>query len=118
MLEEERKRPRLDIDFVRHHEDRLEAYALFSGVSLGSGLGALPHIANCREILLSEAVLVALNHNASGVDLERDIWFCPCPLSSCVVIIIGILEELKNESCFTRIKILRKPMFERARLGG
>lgn len=61
MLKVELEWPRLNMDLPGSHEHRLEADALLADVALRAALGAFADVANGAQVLLGEAILVALN---------------------------------------------------------
>jgi hypothetical protein len=60
MLEEKRKRSRLDLNLPRSHESRLEPNAFLADIALCPVLRALADATDSFDVLLGEAVLVAL----------------------------------------------------------
>lgn len=99
----------MNVHFPGRHEDGLEADPLLAGISLGSDLGALSHIAYCREVLLGEAVFVAFDDNACWMNLKGDVWLDALSLCSSVVVVIGVLEKLKDQSSTARVEVSGKP---------
>jgi hypothetical protein len=69
---------------------------------LRSGLGALPDIANCCQILPLEALFVAINDDSIWVDSKYNVGILPF----WVFVVIRILEKFENESSLACVQIL------------
>lgn len=80
---------------ISHLEDRLEPDALLSNVRLCATLGGFTNIADCRQVLLGEAILIALDNNAMSMNLEKHkrLFFSLC--RSAVVVVIAVLKQLE-----------------------
>jgi hypothetical protein len=70
MLEVKRKRSGLDLNLPSSHESRLEPDAFLADIALRNVLRALADVADGLEVLLGEAVFVALHNKHVMIDAE------------------------------------------------
>ena len=109
MLEVEGEWPGLDVDLPGSRKHRLEADTLLAYVALRALLGTLADITDGSQVLLGEAVLVALDHKHVMVDSKRNIRLLIGGLHTRVVVVIGVLEHLEYKSSIAGIEIPCKP---------
>src|SRR5262249_55106884 len=97
MLEVEGEIARADVNLPSGHKDRFNPDAIVSDIAFGRYLRALIYGADCVEVFLREAILIALYDDTVAVKTETD----PRLLSgrSClrVLVVIGVLQEFKDE---------------------
>lgn len=108
MLKVEGKVRGPDVDLPCSHEHGLESDALFANVALGTSLRALPYAAYGLEVLWSEAVFVAFDNDAMRVNLKAYEWRDACCSGLCVVVVVGVLKELENETRIACVEVPRE----------
>ena len=91
------------------HEDGLEADAFLADVALGSSFGALADGADGCEVLLSEAVFIAIHHNAVMQDIERHERCLGQVVGGVVVVVVGVLQQFEDEAGLARVQIRCEP---------
>lgn len=97
---------RLDVNPMRGHKHRLEPDAFLSNVPPSFSLRTLADAADCSEVLFRKPVLIALEHQLTGIHAERHVGHPALSLGLGVVVVISILEQLQNEPSIARIKVL------------
>jgi hypothetical protein len=112
MPEVERKARGLDVHLPGRHEHGFKPDSLFANVALGPLLRALAHIAYGRKVLRCEAVFIAIDNDTMRVNLEGQKGFDASCLSFSVIVVVRVLEKLKDKTRVACVEILRKTVAE------
>lgn len=110
MLKVEMEGARLDHYLPGSHECRLESDALLADVALGALLGGLANITNSPEVGLIETVLVTLHDDSVVVDTEGDVGFVAGLDGLGELVVICILQQLKDETSRAVVQIPRQAL--------
>lgn len=94
------------MDLPSGHENRLESDPLLADVAMRTTLRALSDVAYGSEIGPCKPILVALDNDTVGEKLERHVGYDLLSRRLFILIVVGILKELKDEACFAAVEIL------------
>src|SRR5688500_4623527 len=94
----------MDLWLVRHCKDGFETDALLAYEALVFGFCALTHFAQRGDVRLSEAEFVVLDYDARGRKAKSNLRGD----AGRVLVVISVLNKLKNEMGFLGVKILRQ----------